>query len=103
VPLLDTFWAILMIALFFAWLMLLFRVFADLLRSTDIGGWTKAIWALFVIIMPLLGVLLYVFARGRGMTERQLADDHRAARGSDTGMVDMRKAGGEVYINTQGM
>ena len=71
-PLLDLFWAMLWFFLFFAWLMLLFRVFGDIFRSDDMGGWAKAFWTLFVILLPVLGVLVYVIARGNGMAERDL-------------------------------
>lgn len=71
-PLLDLFWAMLWFFLFFVWLMLLFRIFGDIFRSDDMGGWAKAFWTLFVVIVPLLGVLVYVIARGKGMAERDL-------------------------------
>lgn len=58
--------------LFFAWIMCLFWVLADIFRSKDLGGGAKTFWVLFVIIVPWLGVLVYVIARGRGMQERQL-------------------------------
>jgi uncharacterized membrane protein YhaH (DUF805 family) len=102
VPMFDVFWAIVIISLFFAWLMLLFRVFADILRSRDLTGWGKAIWALLVIVMPLLGVLVYVGVRGKGMQERSVEDAFRVAgRGSMPG--DMRRAQSQAYINTQGL
>ena len=72
-PILGLFWTMLMFFLWFAWLMLLFRVFADIFRSQDMGGFAKAIWSIFVIIVPFLGVLVYVIARGQSMTERDLA------------------------------
>jgi hypothetical protein len=56
--------------LFFAWFMCLFWIFGDLFRSRDIGGWGKTLWCLFLIILPLLGMLVYLIARGGGMTER---------------------------------
>jgi len=71
-PLLDLFWAMLWFFLFFVWLMLLFRIFGDIFRSDDMGGWAKAFWTLFVVILPMLGVLVYVIARGKGMAERDL-------------------------------
>ena len=71
-PLLDLFWTFLMFFLFFVWLMLLFRIFGDIFRSEDIGGWGKALWTIFVIFLPFLGVLVYVIARGKGMGERDV-------------------------------
>ena len=73
-PLLDLFWTFLMFFLFFVWLMLLFRIFGDIFRSDDIGGWGKALWTIFVIFLPFLRVLVYVIARGKGMAERDVKD-----------------------------
>jgi heme exporter protein D len=76
-PLLGVFWTMLWFFLWFAWLFLLFRVFADIFRSHDMGGFAKALWVIFVIIVPFLGVLVYVIARGHKMTERDIADAQR--------------------------
>ena len=73
-PLLGVFWTMLWFFLWFAWLMLLFRVFADIFRSKDMGGVAKACWSIFVIFVPFLGVLIYVIARGHKMAERDIAD-----------------------------
>jgi hypothetical protein len=72
-PILGVFWSMLIFFLFFAWLILLFRVFVDIFR-TDMGGFAKAIWAIFVIIVPFLGVFLYVIVHGDGMRSRDIAD-----------------------------
>ena len=58
--------------LFFAWFMCLFWVFGDIFRSTDLGGGAKTIWVIFVILVPWLGILVYLLARGGGMQQRQL-------------------------------
>ena len=58
--------------LFFAWFMCLFWVLGDIFRSKDLGGGGKTLWVIFVIIVPWLGILVYVLARGKGMQERQL-------------------------------
>lgn len=58
--------------IFFAWFMCLWWIFGDLFRSKDIGGLGKTLWAIFVIVLPLLGMLLYLIVRGNGMTERTL-------------------------------
>ena len=65
-PILGVFWSMLIFFLFFAWIMLLFRVFVDIFRS-DIGGFAKALWSIFVIVVPFLGVLIYLIAHGDGM------------------------------------
>ena len=58
--------------LFFAWFMCLFWVLGDIFRSKDLGGGAKTLWVIFVIVIPWLGILVYLIARGHGMQERQL-------------------------------
>ena len=58
--------------LFFAWFMCLFWVLSDIFRSRDLGGMGKTLWVIFVIVIPWLGILAYLIARGHGMHERQL-------------------------------
>ncbi len=79
-PLLDLFWAMLWFFLFFVWIWLLITVFVDIFRS-DMSGWAKAGWVIFVIVLPLLGVLIYLIAQGKTMQERSLkeAQDRDAA------------------------
>ena len=59
--------------IFFAWFMSLFWIFGDLFRSKDLGGVAKTVWSLFLIILPIIGMLVYLIARGGGMQERALA------------------------------
>ena len=70
--------------LFFAWFMCLFWVLGDIFRSKDLGGGAKTLWIIFVILIPWLGILVYVIARGKGMQERQLeqAREMQAAQAS---------------------
>lgn len=70
-PLLNVFWTIMWVFLWLLWLMLLFRVIGDIFHDSDLGGWAKAAWTFLVIIIPYVGVLIYLIARGRGMAERQ--------------------------------
>src|SRR4051794_29216518 len=70
--------------LFFAWFMCLFWVLGDIFRSRDLGGGAKTLWVIFVIVLPWLGILVYLIARGHGMQERQLeqvkeAQEYQAA------------------------
>ena len=69
-PILDIFLTTLYFFIFIIWLWLLFMVFIDIFRSHDLGGWAKALWVIAIIIMPYLGVLLYLIFRGGGMHER---------------------------------
>jgi hypothetical protein len=70
-PILGLFWTMLIIFLWVAWLMLLFNVIIDIFRS-DMGGMAKALWALGVIVVPWLGVLVYLIANGSAMGQRQV-------------------------------
>jgi len=72
-PILGVFWTMLIFFLWFAWLMLLFKVFGDIFRSEDLGGFSKGLWTVAVIIFPFLGVFVYVIARGKAMGERDIA------------------------------
>lgn len=70
-PLFDLFWSMLWFFLFFAWIWLLIKIFIDIFR-TDSSGWVKAGWTVFVIILPFLGVLVYLIAQGGSMAERDM-------------------------------
>ena len=82
-PLLNLFWSMLWFFMFIIWIWLLITVFIDIFRSDDLGGFAKAMWVVFVIILPMLGVLVYVIARGKSMQERAMkaaAAQDKAAR-----------------------
>ena len=68
-PLLGAFWTILMIFLWVVWFWILITIFIDLFRSHDLSGWAKALWFIFIIFLPLIGVLVYLIARGGKMHE----------------------------------
>jgi high-affinity K+ transport system ATPase subunit B len=70
-PLLDLFWSMLWFFMFFVWIWLLITIFADIFRS-EISGFGKAGWILFVIVLPFLGVLIYLIANGDKMQERSM-------------------------------
>ena len=74
-------WSIIWFFLFFMWIMLLFQVTADIFRSADLGGGAKALWIIFVIVFPYLGVFVYLVARGGKMHEHQMraAEQQQAA------------------------
>ena len=71
-PFMDVFWSMVLFFLWFAWLLLLFRIFADIFRRHDVGGFAKAAWCFFVIILPFLGVLVYLIAEGKDMGHRDM-------------------------------
>jgi hypothetical protein len=66
----DGLLTVLEIALLFLWIWIAIGVVLDIFRSHDLSGWGKALWLLFIVILPLLGVLIYLIVRGRGMHER---------------------------------
>ncbi len=76
-PLLNVFWTMFEFFVWIIWIWLLVMVFFDIFRSHDLSGWAKALWVLFVVVIPLIGVLVYLIVRGTGMHERA---EQRAAR-----------------------
>ena len=73
-PFIDVFWSILIFFFWVIWIWILITVLFDLFGRHDIGGWGKAAWALFVIVLPYLGVFIYLITQGTGMAERRSAD-----------------------------
>jgi Short C-terminal domain/Phospholipase_D-nuclease N-terminal len=71
-PLLGAFWTIIEIFIWVLWFWVLITVFIDIFRSHDLSGWGKALWFLFVLIIPLIGVLVYLIVRGGKMHERMV-------------------------------
>ena len=76
-PLLDFFWTIFEIFLWIIWFWILITIFIDIFRSHDLNGWEKALWFLFVLFIPLIGVLVYLIARGGKMHERAVRDQQQ--------------------------
>jgi len=70
----EVFWAMLVFSLLFLWIYAVIMVFVDIFRSRDLSGWGKALWTLFVIFLPFLGVFSYLIARGDKIGEHQYAD-----------------------------
>jgi len=77
-------WSMMWFFFFFVLVWLVITVFMDIFRSPDLGGWSKALWTIFVVVMPWLGVLVYLIARGSSMAERRM-DHTRYAGGGDWG------------------
>ena len=72
-PLLSLFWSMLIFFLWIMWFVLLFRVVVDIFRDDDLSGWAKAGWLAFTVLLPFLGVFVYVVARGKNMGRREIA------------------------------
>jgi Short C-terminal domain/Phospholipase_D-nuclease N-terminal len=73
-PLLELFFTMLWFFLFIVWIWLLISLFADIFRSSDLSGWMKALWCLFIIVLPILGSLIYLIARGHSMVDRSMSE-----------------------------
>ena len=69
-PFLEVLWTMLIFFAWVIWFWLLIVIFGDLFRRHDISGWSKALWAVFVIVLPFIGVLCYIGTQGGGMAER---------------------------------
>ena len=78
----QVFWSMLWFFLFFIWIWMLIAVFSDIFRSSDLSGWGKALWTIFIIVVPYLGVFVYLIARGRKMQEHAV----QAAQAQDAAM-----------------
>jgi predicted PurR-regulated permease PerM len=93
-PFLDVVWTLFIFFAWIIWFMLLFRIIADVFRRSDIGGGTKTLWLIFVIVLPFLGVFVYLIAQGGTMVER----DSRIAQASqqefDTYVKSVASSGG---------
>jgi hypothetical protein len=96
-PLLDIFLSTLYFFCWVLWLMLLFWIFSDIFRSRDLSGWAKAGWLAFVVFVPLLGVLVYLIARGSSMQERQV----RQAKAQDAEFRDYVREAAQTDGNSE--
>ena len=76
-PLLNVFWTIFIVFLWVIWIWVLIWIFIDIFRSQDLSGWAKTLWFLFVLFIPLIGVLVYLIARGGKMQEHAVQAQRR--------------------------
>ena len=83
-PILDIFLTTLYFFLFIIWIWLLITVFMDVFRSHDMGGLAKALWVIFIIILPFLGVFVYLIARGGSMHERRAQEVQQQQKAFDS-------------------
>ena len=91
-PVLGAFWTAMWVFLWVVWIVLLFRVIADIFRDDTLSGWAKAGWLVFVIVLPFLGVFIYVIARGRSMGDREVR--HARAQQNEFDAYIRETAGG---------
>ena len=103
-PFLDVMWSMLVFFLWIAWFMLLFHVFGDIFRRRDASGGTKTLWIIFVILLPFLGVFVYLIANSDDMAKRNMeqvaaaqaqTDEYvRSVAGSSGPAAEIEKAKG---------
>lgn len=94
-PLLDLFWTMLFLFFFVAWIWVLFSVVTDIFRNERVGGFGKALWMLFVVFLPVLGVLSYLIAEGDNMTRRSV---QQAQAIQDANKAYIREAAGATSV-----
>ena len=93
-PFLDVFWTIVIFFVWVAWLMILFRILGDIFRRQDTSGWGKAGWIVFVIVLPFLGVLIYLIAHGDEMVKRDVEQSSAARAEFDDYVKSVSGPGG---------
>ena len=93
-PFLDVFWTILIFFVWVAWFIVLFRVIGDIFRRHDIGGGAKVLWLIFVIILPFLGVFIYLIAESKGMDERNVERAQASQQQFDAYVRETASSGG---------
>ena len=91
-------WTMLVLFLWVIWFWILITVFADLFRRQDISGWAKVLWMIFVIVLPYLGVFVYLVSQSRGMGERNLQAQQAAQTRFES---DVRRAAGSGNATDQ--
>ena len=93
-PFLDVLWSMLVFFVFVIWIWLLITVFVDIFRRRDIGGGAKTLWIIFVIVLPYLGVFIYLIAQHDGMAERNLQQMQTQRQATDTYIKSVAGEGG---------
>ncbi|MDX3314193.1 SHOCT domain-containing protein [Streptomyces sp. NPDC054884] len=83
-PLLSAFWTMMVFFLWIMWFVLLFRVVMDIFRDDDLSGWAKAGWLVFCVVLPFLGVFVYVVARGKNMGRREIKQAQEQQKAFDS-------------------
>ena len=87
-------WSLVIIFFMIVYFVILFQVVFDLFRDQELGGWAKAGWLLFIIVLPFLGLFVYLIVRGRGMAERSAKDQAQAQKEFDTYVRETAGSGG---------
>ncbi len=98
-PLGGIFLTMLYFFLFFIWIWILITVFIDIFRSHDLNGWIKALWCIFVIVLPFLGVFVYLIARGGKMQERRIQEVTQQKNAFDQYVRETASSSGDDVVS----
>jgi uncharacterized membrane protein YcjF (UPF0283 family) len=93
-PFLDIFWTMLIFFCWVIWVWMVITVFMDVFRRDDVSGWGKAAWAVFIIVLPFLGVFIYLITQGSRMAERKAADMRAGQAAIDDRIRSVATTGG---------
>jgi hypothetical protein len=93
-PFLDVFWTMIIFFCWVAWIWVLITIIGDLFRRHDTSGWIKALWVIFLIALPFLGVLIYLIANGSGMSRRQAETVRASQEQFDSYVQSVASSGG---------
>src|SRR6476619_5292017 len=95
-PFMDIFWSMLIFFVWVLWIWMMVMILMDVFGRHDVGGWSKAGWAFFLIILPFLGAFIYLIAEGKGMAERRAKDVQGQKTEFDTYVKSVAAAGGSA-------
>jgi Phospholipase_D-nuclease N-terminal len=95
-PFMDVFWTMILFFSWVIWIWMMVLILSDVFRRDDISGWAKAAWVVFMIVLPFVGVLIYLIAHGKGMTERRVKDQQVAQASFDDYVRTVAKDGGSA-------
>ena len=93
-PFLDVFWTMIIFFFWVIWIWMLIVILSDVFRRHDVGGGKKAVWCIFIILLPFIGVLSYLFANSDGMAERRMKDVQTAQAQMDDRIRSVASTGG---------
>jgi hypothetical protein len=93
-PFLNILWTMIIFFAWVVWIWMMVVILTDVFRREDIGGWAKAAWVVFMIVLPFIGVLTYLIAQGKGMNERRMRDVNEAQAAIDSHIRSVAGSGG---------
>jgi|SRR5436190_1086556 len=93
-PFLDIFWTMIIFFCWVIWIWMMISILMDVFSRHDVGGWSKALWVVFLIVLPFLGVLIYLITQSKGMQERRSKDAQQAQAQFDDYVQSVAAKGG---------